>query len=269
MSKTILAQIEGFTPVIDSVVQDVGVTTAVVFGKVWRYCQMSDGVCKASQGRLAEDLNMSVRSVTAHIKKLVVAKYLRDTTPNLVGVPHTYADTGKAGMGITMAATSSQPMQNLHTTSAKIAEVPMQNLHTKKVLKKEKEIKQKQTITPDFSKLTDSQEYLKIPEIQRFIQATSWIPGTFVIEAIYNAMRDGLETDKLKAAFQEWTFRGYNPKNVQGYLEWAKSGIPPTRNNQTKSQTNSANVKQTASQAREILAEWVAEKEAMVDGNYI
>jgi hypothetical protein len=73
---------------------------------------------------------------------------------------------------------------------------------------------------------------LRIPEVRKFIDATGWEPGSFVVEEVYKAMCGGIDPLKLKAAFIEWNLRGYNPKNVQGYLEWARDGIPPARKTQ-------------------------------------
>jgi len=126
MSKTILANVDGFTPIIDGMVKDVGIMTAAVFGKAWRYCQMTDGVCKASQDRMADELGISRATVNAHISKLVEVGYLIDKTPELVGVPHVYADTGKANLSISFTATCQNSLQP-----------PVKNIDTKIVLKKE------------------------------------------------------------------------------------------------------------------------------------
>ena len=102
MSKTILAQVDGFTPVIDAMVADVGLISAAVFGKAWRYCQMSDGVCKAAQDRIADELGLSRATINTHLSKLVEAEYLEDITPELLGLPHQYRDTGKANLSISL-----------------------------------------------------------------------------------------------------------------------------------------------------------------------
>ena len=39
-----LTEVKGFTPVIDIVVKDTSLVTAVVYGRIWRYCQMEDRV---------------------------------------------------------------------------------------------------------------------------------------------------------------------------------------------------------------------------------
>ena len=83
MSKTILAEVDGWTPLIDAVILDVGLITAAVFGKAWRYCQMSDGVCKASQDRIAKEMGLSRATVNAHFSKLIENGYLKDLTPEV------------------------------------------------------------------------------------------------------------------------------------------------------------------------------------------
>ena len=50
---TFLSEVRGFTPLIDIVAEDVGMVGAVVYGMVWRYCRMSDGVCRAAVGAIA------------------------------------------------------------------------------------------------------------------------------------------------------------------------------------------------------------------------
>jgi hypothetical protein len=58
MSRTILAKMDGFTPVIDTVVEKTSLMTAVVFGRIWRFCQMKDGVCNASLDRIGQDIGI-------------------------------------------------------------------------------------------------------------------------------------------------------------------------------------------------------------------
>jgi len=134
MSKTILAEVDGFTPVIDTMISEVGLMTATVFGKVWRYCQMSDGVCTAAQDRLADELGVSRATINQHIERLVSSEYLQDLTPALLGKPHTYRDTGKAGLSISFTA---QPVKNLDTPVKNLYTEPVKKLDTKIVVKKE------------------------------------------------------------------------------------------------------------------------------------
>ena len=57
MSKTILTRVDGWTPLITSIIQAHGLITAAVFGRMWRYCQMEDNVCTASQEAIADSSN--------------------------------------------------------------------------------------------------------------------------------------------------------------------------------------------------------------------
>jgi hypothetical protein len=125
MSKSVLSEVSGFTPVFDSVLRDVGPTGAIVFGVMWRYCQMKDGVCKASHQTISERSSLSLRAVNTYVAKLVEAGYLKDHNPNLRGAPHSYSDTGKAGMRITISgeeitqlAEDANHVQNMHLTYA-------------------------------------------------------------------------------------------------------------------------------------------------------
>jgi DNA-binding Lrp family transcriptional regulator len=100
MSRTILAEVDGFTPVIDVVVKDTSLMTAVIFGGIWRYCQMQNGVCQSTLEKIAERTGVGRQTVIEHIRVLEQAGYIEDTTPDLRNRPHTYRDTGKAGLHI-------------------------------------------------------------------------------------------------------------------------------------------------------------------------
>ena len=130
MSKTILAKVSGWTPIIDSMIQDVGLTTAIVFGRMWRYCQMVDGVCRASQDTIADELGISRPTVNKHVEILVNKKYLIDLTPKLNGHPHTYKDSGKAGLSINI--TANPAVKEFDTTCKEILQPAVKNFDTKK-----------------------------------------------------------------------------------------------------------------------------------------
>ncbi len=97
MSRTILTEIDGWTPIIDDVVQEVGLTAAAVFGVIWRFCQMEKGVCMASQTTIAEKLGISRQTVNTCAKKLSEYEFIEEISDE-VGMTVTYMDTGKAGM---------------------------------------------------------------------------------------------------------------------------------------------------------------------------
>ena len=108
-SKTVLSEVEGFTPLIDILVEEYGgVITAAVFGRVWRYCQGAYGDCRASLQTIAGELGLSYATVMRHIKALCADGYLEDKTPALRNKPHTYADTGKVGLRVLLKASLSE-----------------------------------------------------------------------------------------------------------------------------------------------------------------
>ena len=96
MSKTDLKETGGFTPAIDGLVIHYGPITALVFGRIWRYCQMKNGVCTAAVEKIAMDLKISPKTISRRIKILEDDGFIEDLTPNLRNRPHVYQDTGKA-----------------------------------------------------------------------------------------------------------------------------------------------------------------------------
>jgi hypothetical protein len=95
VSATNLRDTSGWTPVIDDLVECLGLYPALVFGCVWRFCQMTHGVCHASIETMSVRLAIS-RSQTKHILKILVNEgFLRDLTPEQRHAPHVYEDTGK------------------------------------------------------------------------------------------------------------------------------------------------------------------------------
>lgn len=95
-SKTVLTQVNGWTPLIDALVRKHGIVVSAVFGRMWRYCQLDDGVCRATIDTIAAELNISRMTVIRHQELLVRDGYLLDTTPDRRNAPHIYKDTGKA-----------------------------------------------------------------------------------------------------------------------------------------------------------------------------
>lgn len=84
------SEIGNFTPVSHSLAQEVGLVCAAVYGVVWRYCQMKDGICKASLDTLGSDISVDRATVMRSIKKLCELGYLLDQTPDRRNAPHTY-----------------------------------------------------------------------------------------------------------------------------------------------------------------------------------
>jgi DnaD/phage-associated family protein len=101
-TKQITTTISKFTPCPDALVEKYSHTTALVWGKIWRYCQMKDEVCKASILRLAKELNLSDDTIGKHIKLLEKGGYIKDLTPDVRHKPHVYVDTEKLKLKINL-----------------------------------------------------------------------------------------------------------------------------------------------------------------------
>lgn len=84
------AKLNGYSPAPDAIVQELGAVAGVVWGRMWRYAQMTDGVCSASLRRLTSDLGISRPTIIRAIHRLSDSGYLQDLTPNAVKRTHEY-----------------------------------------------------------------------------------------------------------------------------------------------------------------------------------
>lgn len=97
-------EIYGYTPVFDVVATRLGTMTALVFGVVWRHCQMKLGVCTAGVPRLADLTGIAEKTVRRHLTVLCEADYLEDMTPGIRNKAHIYRDTGKIRFRVSVEA---------------------------------------------------------------------------------------------------------------------------------------------------------------------
>jgi DNA-binding MarR family transcriptional regulator len=88
-------QRQQFTPVFDEIRDSLGMNAALVFGAVWRFCQMESGHCTASQETIAARCCMKRAAANRAIAALVGAGYLLKTR-NYNGV--ILRDAGKLTM---------------------------------------------------------------------------------------------------------------------------------------------------------------------------
>jgi DnaD/phage-associated family protein len=103
--RQIVTEVSGFIPVFEVVLMHYkDHMTALVFGRMWQYCGMSDGVCRATIDRLANDLQISGATVMRHIEKLEEDGYIYDSTPARRNRPHEYVDCGKVVMKGSLSA---------------------------------------------------------------------------------------------------------------------------------------------------------------------
>lgn len=108
----------GFTPCPDVLIERYSHTTALIWGKIWRYCQMPEDVCRAALERIAKELGLSTNTIAKHIGMLEDGGYVKDKTPDLRNKPHVYTDTGKLRLKISLAIAESGT-QNLSSHYSK------------------------------------------------------------------------------------------------------------------------------------------------------
>jgi biotin operon repressor len=65
----------------DELIRRYGIITAAVWGKFWRYSNLSRS-SKITKKRIAGELGLSVQAIYPHIKNLINDGYLVDITPN-------------------------------------------------------------------------------------------------------------------------------------------------------------------------------------------
>ena len=93
--KTVLTEVRGWTPAIDALIQKYGGNCALVYGRVWRYCQGPEGICRASLETVASDLRLSRETVNNHLSILVRDGYIKKHTA-VRNEPNRYSCTDKA-----------------------------------------------------------------------------------------------------------------------------------------------------------------------------
>lgn len=98
-TREIIQEVSGFYPLFEELLKQYDdLITPAVFGVAWRYCQMKDGVCRASLRTIADILNISEATVMRRLEALCNDGYLIDTTPDARNTPHVYADAGRVIM---------------------------------------------------------------------------------------------------------------------------------------------------------------------------
>jgi len=222
-----VAKISGFTLAPDVLINEYGYVTALVWGVTWRFCQMSDGVCRAKLEKIAARLGMSERTIIRHMDILCQDGYLFDTTPTLKNKPHIYADTGKIKVNMSIAARVTES-QRAMTESQRQGDRESVEESIKKQTKKEK-IKAEKTPKPP-----TPPEILVYREVTRlYPPKVNWESVILIIQSVSKRLCREATADDLRPFFEAWTFRGFKPTNIN-WTSWAVSGVIPNQGQQQK-----------------------------------
>ncbi len=104
-------KIRNFTPLVDPIIIELGLVSAAVFGRIWRYA--NGGVCYASQKTIGEQLSLDRSTVNKHIQILIEAKYIEDLTPNVKRKVHQYRPTRKANITFELTVNADTPTSSV------------------------------------------------------------------------------------------------------------------------------------------------------------
>jgi hypothetical protein len=238
MSRTILTEVEGWSPVIDSIVAELGPITAVVFGVVWRYCQMEKGTCTASQEIIASRSGIARQNVIRHLKRLVAAGYLSETI--IKGIGAIYSDTGKAGLTQTIKAGNvsrkmTRPVTKDDTgVSRIITPTCHDSLHKESLLRDSLRDKEESNATPAARPIDGYLSDNDACEIYRQSASTVHVPFDKMSEIIaairaIHASRNGDTVEYLRGFYEAAKVK-YG-KNVKLFwlTEWAANGEVPSK----------------------------------------
>lgn len=232
MSKTILSEINGWTPLIDDLVSQFGHDTAAAFGIVWRYCQMSDGLCRASLETMAEMLGWGSRQrLSRHIAILVENGYLDEE--KVAGYPSRLYDTGKAGVKAEIVGGVSQRNRGVyHSVTGGVTQrnrgcnAVLHELNNKKQIRDEE--------AP--ASLTGNDAPVMDAATKIFTDVTGMLNVPFgMVNAVYATItaligKYGVEgaREEVKKYYTAWRERGYSKLNT-GWLDWALAGEIPVQ----------------------------------------
>jgi DNA-binding transcriptional ArsR family regulator len=240
MSKTILHKVEGWTPIIDAIAMEHGLVTAAVFGRMWRFCQMSDGICKASLDKIASYLGIDKSTVMRHAKILVDAKFLEDTTPNIKNKPHIYRDTGKAQLVSSTVAHVAERNVSVAERNVSVAEcnVSVAESQLKKVIKKQ--VKDKKTLRAN-ARTRDAR--LDHPVLIAYNKTMRLHIPIALRDKVIDIVGD--DPDRLTrwdTTLITWLGQGYNKTNINGLLDVFQNGLSKTKGALTNTERSLANL---------------------------
>lgn len=186
-----MIKIKDFTPVFDRLAHEdeIGPIGAYIFGIIWRYCQMKDGVCKVTHAKLGERSGFTSRTVGKYARVLVTEGYLEDVTPKEENRANWYKDTGKVRIALSLVDETdpwsenisyhpSDGRKNIPTGSENISEVVGNIFRQKKESKIDtEETEKKEPIKPERSVISgDGQFFPPLPGEADFSVHSNGIP---------------------------------------------------------------------------------------------
>lgn len=234
----------GYTRVYDELARELGLVAAAVFGRVWWYARGPLGRCVASQGRIANDLGLSRKTVNRKLGELIDAGFIKDLTGSRRYRPHELLITDKlhiptqlGGTTRGMAKRQTDPAEGQSATRAGTKQPMLSAAASLKELKdnkrkvKNKELREElKSLSPIADNSLTFSQMINFKEIRLYLAITGHWPYLPQAQLIIDCIRQhSLSEADLKPCYTTWITRGHNPRNLAWLLEWAAGGEIPGR----------------------------------------
>lgn len=257
---------ETYTPCFDWVIEATGSqSTALTYGVVWRYAQISDARCYASCSRLASQLAWSRQSVMRHLRRLLASKLIVCANPDAPGVTRQYLPVSReewmarhqalevppSEAGVTPSELASHGeaahAEDVRGVSQPVAPdpVPAQE-HT---ILSAAPTQRSEGVTEDDSPChrpsqgpvpdTDTRNTTRNtkrhkgtsqrrdPRILLLRKLTGRLPPTVLQAQVLSALGSAPDAERLAECYRAWCARGYNPMNYAWLFDWYTGGRIP------------------------------------------
>jgi len=204
--KQIVTEVSGFIPVFEVVLSHYDDhVTALVFGRMWQYCRMSDGVCRATIDRLADDLKISGATVMRHIEKLEEGGYIYDNTPDRRNRPHEYVDCGKVIMKGSLSAIAQK--------NVRVAQKNVAIAESQLIKQDNTNIKQESTAAENFGSIckvyTDNIALITPMVADELKDIADMYPAGWFEDAVKEAVKNNVrKLNYVKKILESWQANG-------------------------------------------------------------
>ncbi|NLF19668.1 MAG: hypothetical protein GX595_20750 [Lentisphaerae bacterium] len=257
---------ETYTPCFDWVIEATGCqATALTYGVVWRYAQMSDARCHASCSRLAAQLAWSRQSVMRHLRRLLDIGLIVCANPGAPGVTRHYLPVSqeewtarrqapegppsKAGVAPSKVASRGEAVHTRAASAASPRVAPDPAPAQKHTVLSAAPAPRSEGVTvddtpchllsqgpvPDADTRTTSRNTRKHkgtaqrrdPRILLLRKLTGRLPPAVLQAQVLSALGPEPDTERLAECYRAWCARGYNPMNYAWLFDWYTAGRIP------------------------------------------
>ena len=216
-----VTEFSGFVVVFDVIANHYGdPMTALVFGRMWGYCQMEDRVCKASLSTIAKKLHIDKATVSRHAEKLVNDGYLIDLTPDLRNKPHVYADAGRVVMKSKMEAGVAESNSRVAQNNASVAESQLNRISNRDSNMVEVKEKANKKVDAILDQVRNGEGKVSYPKREALPEPIRELIDEFV--SISGIKPMAKEVSHWLMSGQDWLNIGATREDVRGALRYAK-----------------------------------------------